>query len=280
MSDNNQKILEKLIKENKYNYICADCDAKCPRWASVNIGVFLCYNCASIHRGLGTHISYIKSINLDEWNDNMIKNMINNGNEKVNKKYEANLNISKPYLNDDIEKKRYFIEKKYKNKQFYKDIDITENEINNKTNNLNNENIMKDLLNFDNIENNKKKENIEDLFNFANQDNTLFFENQIAKNNNIENKIENINNLINQQKFYEKELFYQPQIYQQQLYQQQIYQQQIYQQQLYQQQLYQQQLYQQQLNQQQLNQQQLYQQQLYQQQLYQQQMYQNQNNKK
>jgi hypothetical protein len=258
MSDNNQKILEKLIKENKHNYICADCDAKCPRWASVNLGIFLCYNCAGIHRGLGTHISYIKSINLDEWKDDMVKNMINHGNEKVNKKYEANLNIIKPTSNDDLEKRRYFIEKKYKNKQFYKDI---ENDIDNKKNIIikNNDDINKkqyeniNLLNFDVIDVNKKKENIDDLLNFPNQDNTLFFENQSSNNNNIENKIENINNLIYQQQLYQQQMnqqqLYQQQIYQQQIYQQQIYQQQIYQQQIYQQQMYQQQMYQQQNNQ-------------------------------
>lgn len=30
-------------------------------------GVFLCIRCSGIHRGMGTHISKVKSIDLDAW---------------------------------------------------------------------------------------------------------------------------------------------------------------------------------------------------------------------
>lgn len=43
-----------------------------PRWASWNLGVFLCIRCAGIHRKLGTHISRVKSVNLDKWTDEQI----------------------------------------------------------------------------------------------------------------------------------------------------------------------------------------------------------------
>jgi len=38
-----------------------------PRWASWNLGVFLCIRCAGIHRNLGVHVSKVKSVNLDAW---------------------------------------------------------------------------------------------------------------------------------------------------------------------------------------------------------------------
>ena len=38
---------------------CADCRALAPRWASVNLGIFLCVGCASIHRKMGTHTSRV-----------------------------------------------------------------------------------------------------------------------------------------------------------------------------------------------------------------------------
>ncbi|OBZ66456.1 UBA domain-containing protein 3 [Grifola frondosa] len=34
--------------------VCADCKARHPRWASHNLGIFICLPCASIHRKMGT----------------------------------------------------------------------------------------------------------------------------------------------------------------------------------------------------------------------------------
>ena len=42
------------------------------RWASWNLGVFLCIRCAGIHRNLGVHISRVKSVNLDQWTGEQI----------------------------------------------------------------------------------------------------------------------------------------------------------------------------------------------------------------
>ena len=47
--------------------------------------------CSGIHRNLGVHISKVKSINLDKWDNKMINFMSIMGNEKVNKWYEATL---------------------------------------------------------------------------------------------------------------------------------------------------------------------------------------------
>lgn len=46
-------------EENKY---CADCEAKQPRWASWNLGVFLCIRCAGIHRNLGVHLTKVYTL--------------------------------------------------------------------------------------------------------------------------------------------------------------------------------------------------------------------------
>ena len=47
--------LSKLPGNNK----CADCKVDNPKWASVNIGIFLCVQCAGIHRELGVHITQV-----------------------------------------------------------------------------------------------------------------------------------------------------------------------------------------------------------------------------
>ena len=44
-----QAILGAMLKEEDNKY-CVDCDSKGPRWASWNLGIFLCIRCAGIHR--------------------------------------------------------------------------------------------------------------------------------------------------------------------------------------------------------------------------------------
>ena len=52
----NAKILRALVKSAD-NKVCVDCKKNDPRWASWNLGCFLCIRCSGIHRSMGTHIS-------------------------------------------------------------------------------------------------------------------------------------------------------------------------------------------------------------------------------
>lgn len=47
------------------NGICAECGTEDPRWASWSLGIFICIRCCGVHRSLGTHISKVRSLDLD-----------------------------------------------------------------------------------------------------------------------------------------------------------------------------------------------------------------------
>ena len=40
-------LIQKLLKKDE-NKLCADCKRKSSCWASINVGVFICINCAGI----------------------------------------------------------------------------------------------------------------------------------------------------------------------------------------------------------------------------------------
>jgi len=51
------------LRARPENMQCFDCDARKPGWAVLPWGVYICIDCAQVHRNLGRHISQTKAIN-------------------------------------------------------------------------------------------------------------------------------------------------------------------------------------------------------------------------
>ncbi|OCB87443.1 hypothetical protein A7U60_g5348 [Sanghuangporus baumii] len=119
--DKNQRILLELVSQPG-NDVCADCKAKAPRWASHNLGIFICVHCASIHRKIGTHITKVKSLTLDDWTKEQVENMKAIGNIKANqywnpdeKKHPLPTNMEESERDSELEK---YIRSKYEFQRF------------------------------------------------------------------------------------------------------------------------------------------------------------------
>ncbi|CAN7081370.1 unnamed protein product [Brassica oleracea var. botrytis] len=116
-----RRIRELLTQSD--NRFCADCGAPDPKWASANIGVFICLKCCGVHRSLGTHISKVLSVTLDEWSDEEVDSMIEiGGNDSANSIYEAFIphGFSKPGPDATHDQRLRFIRSKYEHQEFLK----------------------------------------------------------------------------------------------------------------------------------------------------------------
>lgn len=107
------------------NSQCCDCRHPEPRWASINLGITLCIACSGVHRSLGVHHSKVRSLTLDAWEPEIVKVMMELGNEIVNRVYEAQVDetIVRATENCDGTIRENWIKAKYVEKRFVLSMD-------------------------------------------------------------------------------------------------------------------------------------------------------------
>ncbi|XP_019629957.1 PREDICTED: arf-GAP with GTPase, ANK repeat and PH domain-containing protein 1-like isoform X9 [Branchiostoma belcheri] len=113
-----QQVIQ-AIRNIRGNAFCVDCEAPNPDWASLNLGALMCIECSGVHRNLGTHLSRVRSLDLDDWPTELATVMTSIGNSLANSVWEANpRGRVKPTPNSQREEKESWIRAKYERKEF------------------------------------------------------------------------------------------------------------------------------------------------------------------
>lgn len=73
------------------NSTCCECASQDTTWAVLDYGILICINCAGAHRALGSHISKVRSTELDDFDESLFLWFESLGNKKNNERWEAEL---------------------------------------------------------------------------------------------------------------------------------------------------------------------------------------------
>ncbi|XP_072304993.1 arf-GAP with GTPase, ANK repeat and PH domain-containing protein 2 isoform X2 [Eucyclogobius newberryi] len=118
-SSQSEAVALQAIRNAKGNGLCVDCEAPNPTWASLNLGALICIECSGIHRNLGTHLSRVRSLDLDDWPGQLTQVLGAIGNHTANSIWEScTQGRSKPTPSATREERESWIRAKYELRAF------------------------------------------------------------------------------------------------------------------------------------------------------------------
>uniref|UniRef100_A0A8C5FJ14 Small monomeric GTPase n=1 Tax=Gadus morhua TaxID=8049 RepID=A0A8C5FJ14_GADMO len=107
------------IRNARGNSFCVDCDAPNPTWASLNLGALICIECSGIHRNLGTHLSRVRSLDLDDLPRELTLVLGAIGNHLANSIWEGRtFGRHKPLPDASREERESWVRAKYEQRLF------------------------------------------------------------------------------------------------------------------------------------------------------------------
>lgn len=74
--------MEQFARGDASNNMCFECGANAPQWISANNGIYICLNCAGVHRGFGVQISFVRSLEMDNITELQKKMLLYGGNKQ------------------------------------------------------------------------------------------------------------------------------------------------------------------------------------------------------